>query len=421
MSHFIPFCLREFFFKESIMILKCRLISELNALYCDWQVSLYQDYKVLKESGQSDVWQAVRKSDNMKVALKKFRGTMDRARTSLSNELMALQNRSHNNVIDVLDYYEEPHPCLVMKFIEGKTLSEYLENNKGPLPIATAMKILRDIGDGLKYIHENNVVHRDMKPANIILEDKTLKAVLIDFGLGKTAESTSMMQSSSVPIEGSYLWMAPEILKPNKDVKCRKESDVYAVGIIMWQIFTGKKPYEDENFKWSHELIAFVTEGNHNRPSLSNIKADPHLIRLMQKCWDANYKERPSMKQFLDQLPKIDSGQESMEVNATREISLLGESAENNSAHFKELSGAHTELKEFSTNLSTNNSIATVKNDPSSFKNNPPNSSAMGKKTHGTSTDNTVVKTALGEVTESYDTDSKNIQAYFDNAYMHNL
>ena len=322
----------------------------------------------------------------MIVALKNFRDA-----DSLKNELKALLKLNHPNVIKVLDFHEDP-PCLVTRFIDGRTLSEYLEDNKGPLPAAMAMKILRGIGEGLKYIHEEHVVHRDLKPANIILEvltDGELKPVLIDFGLGKTAESTSMMQGSTINIQGTLKWMAPEMLNQNEDgnVKWRKEVDVYALGIIMWQIFTGEKLYY--GIPMPH-LIAEVTYKS-LRPSLDNTKASPHLIGLMQKCWDGDYKQRPSAEEFLNQL--------SLEENV---VSIANEGSSQESM---DVDDSNTAKEAYYENL-LSNSIATLK----SVKIGRANSSAMGGTEQAADTKSTGDKTALDEDTEAYGRDPKDIQ-----------
>ena len=251
----------------------------------------------MKKSGQSDVWEAVRLYDNMKVALKKFRGDKNEATDCSITELKALVKLKHPNVINVLEFYWDPAPCLVMEFIDGPTLSEFF-TEKGHLPAAIVTKVLRGIGEGLEYLHRNQVVHRDLKPANIILEGTELKPVLIDLGLAK-----STYEGSTPHLHGTHRWMAPEMLDLKDDkFHFSDKSDVYAMGIIMWQTFTGKIPYPeikmgpDELIKIG-DFIKEVKAGT--RPSLSGVTAAPHLIELMKKCWDGLPSRRPSMGEFL--------------------------------------------------------------------------------------------------------------------------
>ena len=346
----------------------------------------------------------MRKIDNIKVVLKKFRGAS--AKDFLSNELKALGKEKHHNVVEVLDFYRQPYPCLVTRFIDGPTLSDYIKRF-GPLPEATAIEVLRDIGGGLKHLHnKNHVVHRDLKPDNIILEGADLKAVLIDLGLGKTADNTSKMPGATNHCQGTYRYMAPEMLDPNKDdgqFHFSPKTDIYALGIIMWQIFTGEIPYAE--IKTQQKLIKGVLDGN--RPSLKNIKVSSHLVGLMQKCWDADDKQRPSIEEFLNQLSLEGNGglaHERVDFHVTSGnavLSAIGLTVQENSVD--------TFTAEYSEHL-TSYSNATIQDDSSSLESADP--LAIGKSPEGevTKNKNTEEETRLDEVTVTYETDDKNIQ-----------
>jgi serine/threonine protein kinase len=339
----------------------------------------------------------------MKVVLKKFRGP--RAETFLSNELKALGKEKHPNVVEVLDFYRQPYPCLVTRFIDGPTLSDYIKRF-GPLPEATAIEVLRGIGKGLEHLHKDHVVHRDLKPENIILEGVELKAVLIDLGLGKTAETTSMMQGATDHCQGTYHWMAPEMMDPNKDdgkFHWSKKTDIYALGIIMWQLFTGEMPYAE--IKMPQKLIKGVVDGN--RPSLENVKVSSHLVGLMQKCWDADDKQRPSIQEFLNQLSMEGNGglaHQRVDFHVTSGnavLNAIGLTVQENSVD--------TFTAEFSEHLTTN-SNATIQDVSSSLESADP--LAIGKSPEGvvTKNKNTEEETRLDEVTVTYETDDKIIQ-----------
>ena len=340
----------------------------------------------------------------MTVALKKFRGDM--AKHILSNELKALWERAekHPNVIEVLDFYWQPYPCLVMKFIDGPTLSDHLKDC-GALNEATATTVLRGIGEGLKYLHNSHVVHRDLKPDNIILEGREFKPVLIDLGLGKIAETTSMMQGSTVHRQGTYHWMAPEMLDPNEDdgkYHWSKKTDVYALGIIMWQLFTGKLPYAEITVP--QKLIKRVIAGI--RPPLSEVETgSSHLIRLMQKCWDADPNRRPSVEEFLIQLlpGRNDQSRSTTDGFAQGSTDLGGTDGMSATGITQQDYGVNTIKEEYSANL-ISNSNATVNMD-SRFLN-----SGNQRYQGGLGTKNTEGKAKRDEVTVTYESDYKNIQ-----------
>ena len=340
----------------------------------------------------------------MKVVLKKFRGA--RAETFLSNELKALWERKekHPNVVEVLDFYWQPYPCLVMRFINGPTLSDHLKNC-GPLPEATAIEVLRGIGEGLKHLHKNHVVHRDLKPDNIILEGEELKPVLIDLGLGKSADATSMMSGATNHCQGTYRYMAPEMLGPNKDdgqYHFSPKTDIYALGLIMWQIFTGEIPYAE--IKMPQELIKGVLDGN--RPSLENVKVSPHLVGLMQKCWDADDKQRPSVGDFLNLLPGGNGGlaHKRADFHVTS-----GNAVSNATGLTVQEYSVETFTAEYSENL-TSNSNATMKDDSSSLES--ADLLVIGKSPESVVTKykSTEEEIRLDEATLTNETDDKNIQ-----------
>ena len=87
-------------------------------------------------------------------------------------------------VIGVMDFYETPRPCMAMRLIKGGDLKNYLTNNDA-LPAKEAMKVLRGIGHGLKHLHDHNIIHRDMKSPNILIQLPSMEPVLIDLGMGK--------------------------------------------------------------------------------------------------------------------------------------------------------------------------------------------------------------------------------------------
>jgi len=141
--------------------------------------------------------------------------------------------------MEVLDFYEVPKPCFVMRFVVGGDLLDYIEMH-GALDTNESFVILKGIGDGLKHLHGNQIVHCDLKSPNILLEDDgySIRPVLIDLGLGRMLEdgpSSSLKDTDGM--KGSVVWMAPEMIKDNK---WGSKTDMYALGIIMWEILSGK-------------------------------------------------------------------------------------------------------------------------------------------------------------------------------------
>lgn len=165
------------------------------------------------------------------------------AQTSVSIE--------HKNIIDVMDIgiTDQGEPYLVMEYLEGEALGNMLTRS-GPIDLATACGILEPTLQALAAAHEKGIVHRDLKPDNIFLVHQKGDAPsikLIDFGISKV---TTMGNETKLTMDGTMLgtpaYMSPEQARGSADVDNR--TDIYAVGIIMYEMLTGQLPYEGENF-----------------------------------------------------------------------------------------------------------------------------------------------------------------------------
>lgn len=261
--------------------------------------------KLLKESGQADVYEGMQvNNDNSKVevALKIFRREEDW--NDCKVEIMSLCRVSgHPNVMEVLNFFEVPKPCMVMRLIRGGDLMDFLKK-EGALKLEYAVHLLRGIGQGLAHLHNNGIAHRDMKSPNILIhvQGKSIHPVLIDLGMGKRVGFDSSVHT--VVMKGTFLWMAPEMMETYSSTL---KIDIYALGIIMWEIFSGKVPFSEYNFTTGFQLQHSVCK-THTRPSIDRLNpatgVKPGHVALMQKCWAADPKSRPTATEFLRELEK---------------------------------------------------------------------------------------------------------------------
>jgi serine/threonine protein kinase len=151
---------------------------------------------------------------------------------------------SHSNIVKVTDLIEENDTvAFVMEYIDGETLKEYLDR-KGKLKDDEINRTFSQMLDAVGYVHEQNLVHRDIKPSNFML-DKKGKVKLMDFGIAKTLDSSSVEydQTTAEVRMGTPRYMSPEQVKCSKDVE--PASDIYSLGVLLWQMVMGVKPYED--------------------------------------------------------------------------------------------------------------------------------------------------------------------------------
>lgn len=164
------------------------------------------------------------------------------ARKRFLREARASAAIRHENVVAIHSVEDEPIPYLVMEYIPGKTLQKRLDEY-GPLDISHVLQLGKQIADGLAAAHAVDLIHRDVKPGNILLEgglDDRLK--ITDFGLARTADDASMTQSGI--IAGTPLYMAPEQALGQK---LDQRADLFSLGSVLYQMISGRPPFRAPN------------------------------------------------------------------------------------------------------------------------------------------------------------------------------
>ena len=191
-------------------------------------------------------------------------------------EAMAAASVSHPHVVDVTDFGESAEGVfyLVMEYVEGETLHRLLRR-EGTLPVGRAVKLLRQIADGVEAAHEAGILHRDLKPANIFIMTKGNAGdgfiKVGDFGLAKIVSQTvtdtnSNAAPSSRGIIGTPEFMSPEQMQPELGVDVR--ADVYALGTIAYLMLGGRTPFVGDMMQLVMQKIM------HTPPPLSSLRSD---------------------------------------------------------------------------------------------------------------------------------------------------
>ncbi|CAM9821039.1 unnamed protein product [Pylaiella littoralis] len=162
-----------------------------------------------------------------------------------------------------------------------------------PLRSAGLVRIVKDVVDGMLYLHEVGVLHRDVKPDNILL-DAGDRAVIADFGLSRFCQPTNEHTAET----GTYRWMAPEVIRHEP---YSQAADVYSFGVVLWQVLTRRQPFEG----LTPIQAAFSVARQGLRPQLPP-SAPPALSSLVRRCWHRNPDARPSFPQIRSELPEIE-------------------------------------------------------------------------------------------------------------------
>ncbi|MBL7573031.1 Stk1 family PASTA domain-containing Ser/Thr kinase [Staphylococcus saccharolyticus] len=229
---------------------------------------------------------------------------------------------SHDNIVSMIDVDEEDD-CfyLVMEYVEGPTLAEYIENH-GPLSVETAIQFTERILSGIKHAHDMRIVHRDIKPQNIlIVKNKTLK--IFDFGIAKALSETSLTQTNHVL--GTVQYLSPEQAKGEMT---DESTDIYSIGIVLYEMLVGEPPFNGETavsiaIKHIQDSIPNITtEKREEVPqSLSNV-----VLRATEKDKTHRYHTVQEMRDDLaSALHENRVNEDKYELDKTKTVPLTRE------------------------------------------------------------------------------------------------
>ena len=234
----------------------------------------YEIIKTIGEGGMANVYLANDTILDRKVAIKVLLGDLSNDEKFIrrfKREALSVSNLSHPNIVEVYDVGEEDgNYYIVMEYIEGKTLKQLLQK-RGALTLNEVIDIMTQLTDGLAHAHEAYIIHRDIKPQNIMIEDNGLVKIT-DFGIAMALNSTQLTQTNSVM--GSVHYLPPEQANGKGSTV---KSDIYSLGILMYELLTGSVPFKGDTaveiaLKHMKEKIPSIRKQNPTIPqSVENI------------------------------------------------------------------------------------------------------------------------------------------------------
>ncbi len=260
----------------------------------------YEILAPLGAGGMGEVYRARDTKLNRDVAIKILPAEVAEdderlARFKREAQVLASMNHPHIAAIHGLEQ-DGDRPFLVLELVEGETLAERLL--RGPLPVEEAVALAHQVAEALEQAHDKNIVHRDLKPANVMITPEGNVKVL-DFGLAKAlagdgaeGQSAELSQSPTLSrqtaagvILGTAAYMSPEQARGKK---VDKRADIWAFGVVLFELLTGRKVYSGETI--SDTLAAILTKA----PDWDRLPAETpvYLRRLLERCLEKDPRQR---------------------------------------------------------------------------------------------------------------------------------
>jgi len=164
--------------------------------------------------------------------------------TAFRNEVAVLRKTRHVNVLLFMGCVSKKGQlAIVTQWCEGSSLYKHLHVNEAKFELLNVIEIARQTSQGMDYLHAKNIIHRDLKSNNIFLHDDNFTVKIGDFGLATVKSRWSSSGQQAQQPTGSILWMAPEVIKMSEENPYTFQSDVYAFGIVLYELLTGTLPY----------------------------------------------------------------------------------------------------------------------------------------------------------------------------------
>lgn len=266
----------------------------------------------LGEGGMADVYLAIDTILNREVAIKILRGELSGDPVTLlrfQREANAASKLDHPNVVDVYDVGEsEGRHYIVMEYVRGRTLKQLI-SQRGALDKKEAVDIMVQLTSAVEHAHENNIIHRDIKPQNVLVKDDgTVK--ITDFGIALAHDAVQLTQSDAVL--GSAHYLAPETTRGEP---ATNQIDIYALGIVFYELLSGSVPYRGENpvqiaMKHLREEMPSIRDFNPTTPqSIENIitkatvknrklryQSAKDMLEDLKKCLLPEYEDVPKLE-----------------------------------------------------------------------------------------------------------------------------
>ncbi|GMY11148.1 serine/threonine-protein kinase STY17 [Fagus crenata] len=210
-----------------------------------------------------------------------------------SQEVYILRKVRHKNVVQFIGACTQPpNLCIVTEFMSRGSVYDFLHKQRGAFKLPSLLKVSIDVSKGMNYLHQNNIIHRDLKTANLLMDENEVVKVA-DFGVARVQTQSGVMTAET----GTYRWMAPEVIEHKA---YDHKADVFSFGIVLWELLTGELPYS--HLTPLQAAVGVVQKGI--RPTIPK-NTYPRLTELLERCWQQDAAQRPDFSEITEILQHI--------------------------------------------------------------------------------------------------------------------
>ncbi|XP_042506766.1 serine/threonine-protein kinase STY46-like [Macadamia integrifolia] len=240
-----------------------------------------------------DLYKGTYCSQEVAIKVLKPERVNENMQREFAQEVFIMRKVRHKNVVQFIGACTRPPTlCIVTEFMSGGSVFDFLHKQKGVFKLPSLLKVAIDVSKGMDYLHQNNIIHRDLKAANLLMDENEVVKVA-DFGVARVQTQSGVMTAET----GTYRWMAPEVIehKPYDH-----KADIFSFGIVLWELLTGKIPYEF--LTPLQAAVGVVQKGL--RPTIPK-NTHPKLVELLEKCWQQDPSLRPDFFEIIEMLQRI--------------------------------------------------------------------------------------------------------------------
>ncbi|KAG0588603.1 hypothetical protein KC19_2G255600 [Ceratodon purpureus] len=261
----------------------------------DWEIDSTQLKFIRKVTTGSygDLYQGSYCGQDVAIKVLKSERMNESLRHEFQQEVYIMRKVRHKNIVQFIGACTKPpNLCIVTEYMFGGSVYDYLHQQKAVLKMPMLLRVAIDVSKGMDYLHQNKIIHRDLKAANLLMDENEVVKVA-DFGVARVQAQSGIMTAET----GTYRWMAPEVIEHKPyDYK----ADVFSFGIVLWELLTGQVPYAD--LTPLQAAVGVVQKGL--RPTIPE-NINPRLSELLHRCWKTNSKERPDFSEITGLLEEI--------------------------------------------------------------------------------------------------------------------